>query len=41
MFRTLKKEIIYPAYFSEHNPNQETQVIFLMIPNGQRWQSKI
>ena len=30
-----KKEKIYPAYVSKDNFNQEKQVIFLMIPNGE------
>ena len=30
-----KKEKIYPAYVSKHNPNSEKQVIPLMIPNGE------
>ena len=32
-----KNEKIYPAYFSKHNSNQERQVIFLMISNGEKW----
>ena len=30
-----KKEKIYPAYVSKHNPNWEKQVILFMIPNGE------
>ena len=30
-----KKEKIYPADVSKHNPNCEKQVIHLMIPNGE------
>ena len=32
-----KKEKIYPAYVSKHNPNREKQVILLMIPNRGEW----
>ena len=32
-----KKEKIYPAYFSKHNSNQEREIIFLMISNGEKW----
>ena len=32
-----KKEKIYLAYVSKHNPNGEKQVILLMIPNGEKW----
>ena len=38
MFCMLKKENIYPADVSKHNPNREKQVILLMISNGEkRW----
>ena len=32
-----KKEKIYPAYVSKYNSNPEKQVVFLMIPNRNRW----
>ena len=32
-----KKENIYPAYVSKHNPNHERQVILLIITNGEGW----
>ena len=32
-----KKEKIYSAYFSKHNSNQEREIIFLMISNGEKW----
>ena len=32
-----KKEEVYPAYVSKHNPGREKQVILLMIPNGEWW----
>ena len=28
---------MYPAYTSKHNSSREKQIIFLMIPNGERW----
>ena len=31
-----KKEKIYHTYISKHNSNCEKQVIFLMIPNGEK-----
>ena len=31
-----KKEKMFPAYVSKHNSNREKQVIFLMIPNGEK-----
>ena len=31
-----KKEKIYPAYVSKHNPNREKQIILLMIPYGEK-----
>ena len=33
----MKKEKLYPAYISKHNLNREKQVIFLRIPNRERW----
>ena len=30
---------MYPAYISKHNSNREKQVIFLMIPNREKWHS--
>ena len=27
----------HPAYISIHNLNHESQIIFLMIPNGEGW----
>ena len=32
----LKKEKIYPAYVSKHNPNREKQVILLKISNEEK-----
>ena len=32
-----KKEKIYLAYVSRHNPSRERQVVRFMIPNGGRW----
>ena len=31
-----KKEKIYPAYVSKHNPNREKQVILLKISNEEK-----
>ena len=35
-----KKEKTYPAYVSKHNLNRETQVILLVIPNGEKHAAK-
>ena len=35
-----KKGKIYPAYVSKYNSNREKQVIFLIIPNGERREAK-
>ena len=37
MFFYAKKEEIYPAYVWKHNLNWEKQVIFLLIPNRNKW----
>ena len=36
----IKKEKIYPAHVSKHNPNHEKLVILLMIPNGEGCKAK-
>ena len=36
-FLFVKKGKIYPSYVWKHNSNCETQVILLMILNGERW----
>ena len=33
----LRKKNIYPAYVSKHSSNCGTQIILLMIPNGEGW----
>ena len=33
----MKKEKLHPAYISKHNLNRKKQVIFLRIPNRERW----
>ena len=40
MFCTLKKKKVCPAYVSKHNSNCEEQVILLMIPNGEKGETK-
>ena len=40
MFCTLKKKKVCPAYVSKHNSNCEEQVILLMIPNGEKCETK-
>ena len=32
----IKEKEIFPAYFSEINPNYEKQIILLMIPNEEK-----
>ena len=32
-----KKGKLYPGYVSKYNSNCKKQIIFLMIPNGERW----
>ena len=32
-----KREKLYYAYVSKHNPNHQKQVIILMILNGEEW----
>ena len=35
MFCIIKQKNIYSAHVSKHNSNQEKQLIFLLIPNGE------
>ena len=40
MFCMLKEEKIYPTYVSKHNSNRGKQVTLLMIPNGEKRETK-
>ena len=36
MFCMLKKKKIYPSFVSKHNSNREKQIVFSMLPNGEK-----
>ena len=40
MFFMLNKKKTYPAYVSKNNSNCQKQVILLMIPNGEKCETR-